>query len=210
LSEGAKKLDTGKLPVMRGVFLRFPRAMYEIARVSQVGTTKYAVPIDDMNYKNVPDGEGRYTDAVGRHLLDEAIHGRMNVEKGGALPEDGMKLLHAAQTAWDSLARLEIMLENYAKSGINPYDMPPTAGYAEDPDTGRLVNKVSRDTVTLGSADEAALRSRGPGAVTLSDGQAASTGSTEDEPTNPVRRAATAHVRASGIFSEPQRAEGGA
>lgn len=111
MSEGAKKLDAGKLPVMRGVFLRFPRAMYELAKVSQAGTTKYAVPIDDMNYKNVPDGEGRYTDALGRHLLDEAIGGQMNVEKGGALPEQGVELLHKAQAAWDALARLEIYLE---------------------------------------------------------------------------------------------------
>jgi hypothetical protein len=107
---GAKKFDDGKLPVMRGVFLRFPRAMMEIARVSQAGTTKYEVPISDMNYADVEDGHGRYTDALGRHLLGEAIDGPVNTEKGGALPPDGVKLLHAAQAAWDSLARLEIML----------------------------------------------------------------------------------------------------
>jgi hypothetical protein len=111
-SKGAKKLDAGKLPVMRGVFLRFPRAMYEIARVSQAGTTKYGVSIDDKNFVNVPDGHGRYTDALGRHLLDEAIHGAVNVERGGELPKEGAELLHAAQTAWDALARLEIMLKN--------------------------------------------------------------------------------------------------
>lgn len=110
-TNGARKLDEGKLPVMRGVFLRFPRSMYELAKVSQVGTTKYAVPIDDQNYKDVPDGLGRYTDALGRHLLDEAINGPVNVERGGALPEDGVELLHAAQAAWDALARLEILLE---------------------------------------------------------------------------------------------------
>lgn len=109
-ANGAVKLDEGKLPVMRGVFQRFPLAMYEIARVSQAGTTKYSVPIDDMNYRNVPDGVGRYTDALGRHLLDEAIHGPVNTEKGGALPVAGVDLMHAAQAAWDALARLEIML----------------------------------------------------------------------------------------------------
>ena len=82
----------------------------EIARVSMTGTTKYDVPITDMEFVNVPDGFGRYTDALGRHLLDEAIHGPKNVEKGGNLPPEGHELLHAAQAAWDALARLEIML----------------------------------------------------------------------------------------------------
>jgi Domain of unknown function (DUF5664) len=112
---GAQKFDNDKLPVMRGVFLRFPRAMYELARVSKTGTTKYSVPISDMQYLNVADGHGRYTDALGRHLLDEAINGPMNTEKGGALPPGGAKLLHAAQAAWDALARLEIMLTEQAK-----------------------------------------------------------------------------------------------
>lgn len=110
MSKGGIKLDAGKLPVMRGVFLRFPRSMYEIARVSQMGTTKYGVPISDMEYVKVADGAGRYTDAVGRHLLDEAIGGPLNTEKGGELPPEGVTVLHAAQAAWDCLARLEIML----------------------------------------------------------------------------------------------------
>jgi hypothetical protein len=115
-NHGAKKLDTGKLPVMRGVFLRFPRAMQEIARVSAVGTAKYGVPIDDMQYKNVEDGEGRYTDALGRHLLEQAINGNESIERGGNLPAEGSEpLRHDAQVAWDALARLEIALEFEAR-----------------------------------------------------------------------------------------------
>lgn len=109
MSSGAKKLDAGKLPVARGFLMRFPRAIYEVTRVSVVGTTKYEVPISDNNFVNVPDGAGRYLDADVRHLLDEAINGPVNVEKGGALPPEGVELLHAAQHAWDALARLEIL-----------------------------------------------------------------------------------------------------
>ena len=113
-----KKLDAGKLPVVRGFIQRFPRAIYAVTKVSVVGTTKYEVPISDNSYAQVKDGYGRYTDAMGRHILDEAIQGAVNVEKGGALPPEGMELFHAAQAAWDAMARLEIMLieqENYAK-----------------------------------------------------------------------------------------------
>jgi hypothetical protein len=116
MTTGARKLDEGKPPVMRGVLLRFPRAILEIARVSAAGTTKYGVPISDVEYKNVPDGEGRYLDALGRHLIEEAIHGPTNTETGGELPGGGVVLLHAAQAAWDALARLEIYLEREARA----------------------------------------------------------------------------------------------
>jgi hypothetical protein len=115
--QGGVKHDAGKAPVMRGVFMRFPRAMFEVARVSQTGTTKYAVPISDMEYVNVKDGFGRYTDALGRHLLEEAIGGHVSVETGGELPPGGAELIHAAQAAWDALARLEILLIALEKAG---------------------------------------------------------------------------------------------
>jgi hypothetical protein len=115
--QGGVKHDAGKAPVMRGVFMRFPRAMFEVARVSQTGTTKYAVPISDMEYVNVKDGFGRYTDALGRHLLEEAIGGHVSVETGGELPAGGAELIHAAQAAWDALARLEILLIALEKAG---------------------------------------------------------------------------------------------
>ena len=35
-AQGARKMDNGKLPIARGVLLRFPRAMREIARVWEV------------------------------------------------------------------------------------------------------------------------------------------------------------------------------
>lgn len=113
------KLDAGKLPVMRGAFLRFPRAMREIARVSHLGCIKYDAPEGDMNYLSVEEGFGRYTDGLGRHLLAEAIEGKVNIEKGGALPEQGIKVLHAAQAAWNTLARLEHLMVDLEKQGVD-------------------------------------------------------------------------------------------
>lgn len=91
-----------KVPVTRGVIARFPRALREIAKVSVVGTKKHQVPLDDMSFVDIPDAYNVYTDAVGRHLTGEYIDGPINDEDGG--------LLHAAQLAWDALARLEVLL----------------------------------------------------------------------------------------------------
>lgn len=102
MSERGKKYDAGKPAVYRGVLARFPRALMEIARVSEFGAEKYEVPIENCDFLEIEDCEGRYSDALVRHMLNEAIQGRVN-------PEDG-NLLHAAQAAWDSLARLERIL----------------------------------------------------------------------------------------------------
>lgn len=110
MSNGARKFDDGKLPVMTGCFLRFPRAMKEIARVSKLGADKYEVVLPDDGFMYVENGVARYTDAMGRHMLDEVINGPMNVERGGALPADGVAVLHAAQVAWNALTRLELLL----------------------------------------------------------------------------------------------------
>jgi hypothetical protein len=103
------KLDDGKPPVMTGVFLRFPRAMIAIAEVSAVGFKKYSVDPSDavqrMGYAEVANGEARYTDAIGRHLLGQVLDGPINIE-------NGTPVRHAAQAAWDALAALEIQLKN--------------------------------------------------------------------------------------------------
>lgn len=114
---GARKFDDDKLPVMTGCFLRFPRAMKEIARVSKLGADKYEVVLPDDNFLNVPNGVARYTDAMGRHALDEVLYGPVNRERGGNLPEAGVDVLHAAQIAWNALTRLELMLVEQEKQG---------------------------------------------------------------------------------------------
>lgn len=129
--DGAIKYDAGKPAVVRGVLARFPRALLEIAKVSAIGCEKYDLPPDDINFMNVPDGYGRYTDAAGRHLLAELMDGHWNVEHGGALPSEGRAVLHAAQLAWCALARLEILLRDQGallavtRPG-NPLEQPAT------------------------------------------------------------------------------------
>lgn len=113
---GAVKFDQDKIPIIRGVFMRFPRALAAIAKVSLTGCQKYGVPVDDTSFVNVPDGFGRYTDALGRHLHAEITKGPINTEKGGLLPPEGVEILHAAQVAWNALARLEIWLAEQEKS----------------------------------------------------------------------------------------------
>jgi len=91
------KLDAGKPSVQRGVLNYFPRALLEIARVSDHGQEKYTWG----GWKSVPDGINRYSDARLRHACYEAM-GEINDRDSG--------LLHAAHEAWNSLARLELIL----------------------------------------------------------------------------------------------------
>lgn len=93
---GAKG-DNGKSPVMQGVLQYFPRALCEVARVSEVGAKKYSW----RGWASVPDGNIRYGNALARHILLESVDGPHDTDTG---------LLHAAQVAWNALARLEIIL----------------------------------------------------------------------------------------------------
>jgi hypothetical protein len=113
-NNGNKKYDGDKANVMSGVFLRFPRAIAEVARVSDMGCAKYSAPPGDKGYLDVEDGYRRYTEALGRHLIAETLEGPINTEKGGALPEEGVAVFHAAQVAWCALARLERYLRDLA------------------------------------------------------------------------------------------------
>jgi hypothetical protein len=125
-----------KIPVMRGAFLRFPLAMRQVARVSHVGCIKYNAPEGDMDYLAVPDGVGVFSDADGRHLLDEVLDGPVNVERGGNLPKEGMAVLHAAQHAWNALARLEKQLRRYRELGIDIDAILGEAPLMQDPSVG--------------------------------------------------------------------------
>lgn len=107
MTNGARKFDGGKPPVVTGFMWRWPRAIKEVAKVSAVGAEKYDVVLPDNNCLNVPDGYNRYANAIGRHLLDMAIDGPMNIEKGGSLPPEGREVYHLAQMIWDGLTVLE-------------------------------------------------------------------------------------------------------
>lgn len=94
------KLDAGKSPLMRGLLHYFPRALAAVADVSQVGANKYSW----KGWESVPEGEYRYGDALVRHIVAEETEGLYDSKPGGT------GKLHAAQEAWNALARLELML----------------------------------------------------------------------------------------------------
>lgn len=101
LHEPGAKLDEGKSPVYRGALSYFPRALFEVARVSAYGARKYAWE----GWRDVPDGYNRYQDALGRHLLLKKIEGDYDRDT---------RLLHDAHIAWNALATLEKRLEDEA------------------------------------------------------------------------------------------------
>ena len=94
--EPGAKLDAGK-PRVWLVLGGFPRALEEISKVGTFGAEKYS----DNGWVDVPDGIARYSDAMGRHLLKEAAGEKLAPDSG---------LMHAAHTAWNALARLELQL----------------------------------------------------------------------------------------------------
>ena len=95
-SDPGAKLDAGKnrLGLMMG---GFPRALEAVGQVSTFGANKYS----PGGWQHVEDGVVRYTDALYRHLLAEARGEDVDLDSG---------LLHAAHSAWNALARLELML----------------------------------------------------------------------------------------------------
>lgn len=97
-NEPGAKLDAGKPNAFRGLLDYFPRALLAVSEVSSYGARKYSWG----GWKHVPDGLLRYSDAQVRHLLIEASGEPVDKETG---------LLHAAHTAWNALARLELLLK---------------------------------------------------------------------------------------------------
>lgn len=59
----------------------------------------------DNGWQHVPDAEWRYTDAMFRHLMDEARGEDFDPDTG---------LLHAAHAAWNALARLVFIVRRKA------------------------------------------------------------------------------------------------
>lgn len=96
IESGAIKYDGGKSPVFRGAIDYFPRAIAGVAQVSSFGASKYAW----KGWQGVEDGFNRYSDGMLRHLIEEG--------KGELLDSDS-GLLHARHTAWNALARLELL-----------------------------------------------------------------------------------------------------
>lgn len=93
------KHDSGKSPVFRGVFKYFPKALKAVADISAMGAKKYSWGgwKDSATFADMY----RFEDALSRHLLNEQVEGWY----------DESNLLHAAHAAWNSLAKLELLLE---------------------------------------------------------------------------------------------------
>lgn len=104
-TQGAK-LDAGKAPVFQGVLNYFPNALSAVSLVSLAGAQKYHW----KGWEKVEDGFNRYSDALGRHLLKESYELYDDVDEKG---NEGTHLLHAAQVAWNALARLEFVLREH-------------------------------------------------------------------------------------------------
>src|SRR6185369_16348526 len=88
------KLDAGK-PSM-SLLQDFGMALRAVAEVGTYGAAKYT----RGGWQHVDDGMRRYSDAMMRHYFAER-YSDVDTDSG---------LLHAAQTAWNALARLEIAL----------------------------------------------------------------------------------------------------
>ena len=99
-AEGRKD-DSSK--IMAGILYQdFPNALLNIAEVASFGARKY----DRHNWRHVPDGETRYTDAFHRHLL---------LHSAGESRDSESELLHLSHAAWNLLALLEMKLKQQEK-----------------------------------------------------------------------------------------------
>ncbi len=102
---GAKN-DAGKPDL--SLLLLFGRALSAVGGVGTKGAIKYT----RGGWQVVPDGENRYTAAMLRHLFEE----------NQSLVDDDTGCYHAAQVAWNALARLELILrriESYEGSSTD-------------------------------------------------------------------------------------------
>lgn len=95
-SPGAK-LDAGK-PRPSLVLHGFADAIAEVIAVAEYGAKKYT----PMGWREVRDGQARYTEAKLRHQMAAAR---------GELIDPATGLRHAAQEAWNALAALQLQLE---------------------------------------------------------------------------------------------------
>lgn len=123
----ASKKDVGKPPVVRGFLNYFPRAIQAVAMVSEYGDRKYSTTpgLYPVQFLDVPDGQRRYADGLGRHLLKQATEGPYDDTDSG--------LAHAAQVAWNAMTVLEKLLRDGGlemRRGNDIVDGSPVLGTA--------------------------------------------------------------------------------
>jgi len=93
--DGGAKLDAGKNQ-LGSILGDFSNALMAVGEVGSLGAQKYSLG----GWKLVPEGQRRYTDAMLRHFFKESTSSY----------DDELPVLHAAQVAWNALARLEFIL----------------------------------------------------------------------------------------------------
>ena len=96
------KLDAGKIR-MGLVLGDFANALEMVSLVGTIGANKYT----DHGWLDVPNGIARYTDAMLRHNFREHAGELLDPELTELAGKD---VYHAACTAWNALARLELAL----------------------------------------------------------------------------------------------------
>ena len=92
------KLDQGKLLPWLCI-AGFSNALTEVARVTTKGAEKYT----PNGWAKVENGQERYLEAMGRHLLKMGT---------GEVLDKETQCYHLAQVAWNALASLELQLRN--------------------------------------------------------------------------------------------------
>ena len=90
------KLDAGKMMPWLCVS-GFSRSLAAVADVTTKGAQKYT----PNGWQNVPDGQARYMEAFGRHMLA--------LGRGESIDQD-TGCLHKAQMIWNLMASLELEL----------------------------------------------------------------------------------------------------
>lgn len=111
------KLDAGKLMPWLCV-AGFSRALAAVADV----TTKGAIKYSPNGWMHVENGEQRYMEAFGRHMLALGRGETHDADTGA---------LHKAQMVWNLLASLELELRRES-AWVKPAANPITAGHTSN------------------------------------------------------------------------------
>lgn len=101
--DAGKKFDSGKPPVVQGMWAYFSRALEGVAKISAYGANKYKVAFTEQNWRKVENAKGRYADALGRHLGAYLRGELIDIESGE---------LHIDMMAWNALAISELEKTN--------------------------------------------------------------------------------------------------
>lgn len=103
MGEGIK-FDGGK-PRLAEMIQDFAVPLRELCKVWEFGALKYG----KSNWKELDNGEERYTNAMLRHLLEEHPF------------DEETNFLHAAHIAFNALARLHFIVEKQEKETADVY-----------------------------------------------------------------------------------------